>query len=242
MTCFLATVRLDVWLQHRHGLYLFTTVSTLLVILAVRALIPRDALPTVIPILFFFYLGSTAFMFCAAQLLLERSEGTLDALAVTPLRSREYLLSKVVTLAGLAALESLTILVFTYGLDFHGLLLVLGVVGQAVLYTLISLVVVVRYDSVTYFLMTSPVLLTPLFVPALGVTGLWQTPIYYLWPTYPPLVLLQGAMHGTSLWEVVYATLYLTVAAILFYRWAYRAFTYHIVQGGGAHERHTAPA
>jgi fluoroquinolone transport system permease protein len=55
------------------------------------------------------------FYFMGGLVLLEKGEGTLEAQVVTPLRSREYLASKVITLAGLALVENLVIVGAGYG-------------------------------------------------------------------------------------------------------------------------------
>ncbi|CAN5651040.1 membrane protein [soil metagenome] len=231
---FTATLRLDLALQRRNHLYLFTALTTVLLAVLLRAFVPGEALAEFLPGLFFLWLGSSTFMFCAAMLLFERGEGSLDALAVTPLPPRAYLLSKVVSLTLLGTAESLVILLFAYGslptLSAVNLFFLLpGLVGLAALYTLLGLVVVVRYRSVTHFVVTAPFVVAPLFIPALGLIGLWH-PLFYLWPTQAPLLLLQGAFGGQGSWQILYAVLYTPLTLLAAFVWAEGAFDRHVIE------------
>lgn len=229
-----ATLRLDLRLQVRNHLYLFTALTTLLLLTVLRQLVPREVLEEVFPPLLFLWLGSTTLMFVAAQVLFEKGEGTLSAVTVSPLRTLEYLVSKLLTLTSLATVESLALLFFSYGTNVNLPLLLLGVVGLAALYTLVGLILVVRYDSVTHFLMTSPLYLTPLCVPALGLTGLWDSPFLYLWPTQGPLLLLEGAFQDVAAWQVGYALVWTALSLVGLVVWAERAFYRHVILKAGA--------
>lgn len=233
MTRLLNTLKLDVALQQRNGLYLFTAVSTAAVILAMRQFVPQDALSRVLPVLFFFYVGATSYLFIAAQVLFEKAQRTVDALAVTPLHVREYLLSKVLSLTALASVEGLAILLLSYGLELNLPLLVLGVIAQSALTALAGLIVVVRFSSATNFLILAPLYLTPLFVPAVGLLGLYDSALYYLWPTQAPLTLIQAAFHGAPTWQLGYALCYAILTLIVGFVWAQRAYERFVVAKAG---------
>ncbi len=228
-----ATMKLDLRLQLRNHLYLFTAVTTLFVVAFLRLFIPREALGVFLPAILFFGLGGTTAMFVAAQILFEKGERTLEAMNVTPLRAREYLLSKLLTLTALATLEGLAIVILSYGFALNLIMLLLGMIILAAFYALVGFIAVVRYDSATRFLMIVGPLLTPLFIPALGLFGLWSSPILYLWPTQAPLLILEGAFYGLPYWQLLYAVAYSALALLGLYLWAQRAFYAHVVRARG---------
>ena len=85
-------------------------------------------------------------------LLLERGEGTLEVVLVSPLRPGEYLASKLITLTVLALVESAIIAIIAYGLGFSFGWLVIAVVMRASMGVAVGVAVGVRYRSITHFL------------------------------------------------------------------------------------------
>lgn len=105
--------RLIVWdmkVQAREHVYLFTALTTLAFGTAIRLLPARapDSLVTGVLFLDPAVVGSA---FVAAIVLMERSQNTLAALAVSPARPSDYVLSKVITL---------TLLTFAGGMALVG--------------------------------------------------------------------------------------------------------------------------
>lgn len=128
MTRLLATLRRDVLLQYRFSLY---AVSVFIVVVwgAALTVVPDAARPSaarVVPAFLLANLIITTFYFVGGLVLLERDEGMLVPLVTTPLRETEYLVSKAVTLTGLALAESLLLVVIFFGLPPHVLWLLLG--------------------------------------------------------------------------------------------------------------------
>jgi fluoroquinolone transport system permease protein len=110
VTAILNALRWDVVLQARNGFYwasafLVVTISGLLLSLpeSVRA----DSAAWV-PAILAVNLQITTFFFVAGLMLLERDEGTLGALAVSPLSASGYMTMRIVSLTGLAAAERLS--------------------------------------------------------------------------------------------------------------------------------------
>ncbi|CAN5650224.1 hypothetical protein BH23DEI1_BH23DEI1_20030 [soil metagenome] len=224
------TIGVDLRLQRRNGLPVFTAVALILLVAVVRTLLPPDLAQAAMPGLLFMFVGATAFAFASAQVLFERGDRTLDALAVTPLRTREYLLSKLITLAGLATLEGTLFVLLTLGVTCAFPLLLAGIVIQGALATVTGLVVVARYRSVTNFLITSPLFVTPLFLPIVTLVSPWHHPLLYLWPTMPALVLFEGAITGIRAGQLLYALAFGATVVVAGLAWSRAAFDAHVLR------------
>ncbi len=228
----LAAAQSDVRLQHRNGFYYVTAVIVAGWMLLV-VLVPVPDLGWLLPPVVLANLVITTFYFVSGLILLEKDEGTLQALVITPLRNREYLGSKVATLTLLAWIENLLIVVLLHGLGFDALLLTLGIVLASVLYTLAGFIAVARYDSINEFLMPSVVYNTLLSLPVLPYLAGWEHWLLYLHPLQAPLVLLRAAFFSAPLWEVVYGIVYSAVWIMIAQRWAERVFRRFVVADAG---------
>ena len=169
------------------------------------------------------------------MVLFEKGEATLFALISTPLRFREYLASKLLTLTALAMVISLVVAMAGYGLDFNPVLFMLGVVLASLISALVGFITVAPFGSISSYLVPSSLVLTPLGLPVFHFLGLWQSPIFYLFPTQGALLLLGGAFVPDSLavWQVAYALVYgsIWIAGLAFL--AHRAFDRYIVARKG---------
>jgi fluoroquinolone transport system permease protein len=95
-----STMRWDVQLQIRNGFYYAAAfVAVVIIILLSQLRLPQLTLATLFPLFIFQNILINNFYFIAALVLLEKGEGTLEGLVVTPLRQSEYLASKLVNLA-----------------------------------------------------------------------------------------------------------------------------------------------
>lgn len=229
-----ATLRLDVQLQSRNLLYHIGVGVALAVGLAARYFLDPEVIRVLLPVFFLGALLGTTYMFVAAMVLFEKGERTLDAVIVSPLPTREYILSKVLTLTGFGLVESIIVLLLAYGFaDFHMVPLLAGVLVMGALYALVGTAQVVRYDSVTEFLIPGAILAgMVLQLPFLHALDIWPSPIWYLVPTQAPLLLMKGAFQPIADWEWIYAVGYSFVALVAGYRLAESEFTKYIVRGG----------
>ena len=116
MTAFVTALRWDVVLQARNGFY-WASAFVVLVIGGLLLAVPEAArangavwVPAIVAV----NLQITTFFFMAGLMLLERDEGTLSALAVSPLTPGAYLATRVVTLTALAAVETIVLVLIAF--------------------------------------------------------------------------------------------------------------------------------
>lgn len=229
MTRLISTLRLDILTQFRNGFYY---VGAFVVIVAVVLLSqlrrPLD-LGLIIPGLVFFNLLITTFYFIGGLVLLEKAEGSLFGLVVTPLRKSEYLLAKIVSLTLLASIETTLYIVIVFGIapPLFGMILLAGI------YTLFGFVAIARYDSINEFLLPSVVMVILLMLPLIDFFGPWHSPIFYLHPLQPMLVLMQAAYTPVTFAEITYGLLGSLFWYGLLFAWARQAFD-RVIGGKGS--------
>ena len=205
MTRLIATVQWDIVRQFRSGFY-YASAFFVLVWAAVFVPIPEGVLDLglLLPVLLLGNLAVVGFYYVGALVLLEKSEGSLSGIVVSPLRDSEYLLGKVISLSGLAILESGLLVALIYGVGRRPLLLLSGMLLLSGLYVLVGFMAIIRYDSINEFLLPSMLMVTVLMAPAVDYFGLWPSPLFYLHPVQPMLLLMRGAFAPVPAWQVVY--------------------------------------
>ncbi|ABQ92185.1 MULTISPECIES: ABC transporter permease [unclassified Roseiflexus] len=207
MKRFAHTLYWDMVRQYRNGFYLVSAFVVVLMALVLRQIGEVDWSIWWPPLLLE-NLVINAFYFMAGIVLLEKSEGVLEAQIVTPLRDQEYLLAKVVSLFVLSVIESLALILIVSGPAFNWFWMLLGIAGFVALYAFYGFFVVSRYDSITEFLMPSALWTLGFSLPLLSYFDLWRHWSLYLHPLQAPLLLIHAAYTPLPAWQMAYAILY----------------------------------
>lgn len=231
MTALRSMVAWDVRLQARYGFYAVYAILTVAFVIGIRLVGPEVRTDAAV-LLIVTDPAVLGFYFIAAMVLFEKEEGVLDALVVSPLGDRGYLGSKVLSLSLLAVVAATLVAVLGHG-SVPGLaVLVVGVALAAALFVLLGFVAVARFDSVNEYFIGAVGWGTVLFLPLFGYVGLVDTPLFYLLPAQPVLLLVEGGFRPVTPWQVAYGVGYLLVGNVAAYAWARRALRHHIVRGG----------
>lgn len=216
MTRLSATVTTDLRLQLRNGFYVATAVIVVFSIALLRWL-PAETAKLILPVVVIENVLTNTFYFVSGLLLLERVEGTFTAQSVTPLRAAEYLASKVGTLTALSLVESLTIGGAVFGVGAWLLAMAAGIAIAAILFCLAGVALVLRYDSISEFLMPSVVYAFLLTLPIFGVFGIGSAAWYLPHPLTGPLSLMTidaPRSMGALLYDVSYPLLWIAPAYV----------------------------
>lgn len=241
MKRFLAAMILDVKLQVRTNLYSIGIGAGVFVAVALAWLASPEQLLTYVPTLMLLVVGGSTLLYVAAMILFEKDQGTLNATIVSPMRPSEYLWSKIITLAVLATVEAVVmvggamlIMSFSAEVTVPNIpLLVLGILLIGVLYALIGIILIVRHDKITEFLIPMSGVAVILQLPFVYFLGWIKHPILLLIPTSAPTVLMQGAYTELANWEWAYGIGFTAVLLVSLTIWAHRAFRMHIIMKGG---------
>lgn len=241
MTRLLMAMKTDVMVQVRTNLYAIGIGAGALVAIMLAWLASPEQLYTYVPTLMLLVVGGSTLLYVAGMIIFEKDEGTLNANIVSPLRTSEYLWSKIITLTGLATLEAIVMiggamLLMSFADEItmpNAPVLLVGIIAMAVVYTLIGIVTVVRFDTITDYLIPMAGIAVVLELPFLYFLGWLKHPLLLLIPTSGPAMLMQGAYLQLAAWEWLYATAYTAGLVVGLAIWAQRAFHTHIVMKVG---------
>lgn len=237
-----SAMKTDVTLQVRNRLYYIGPAFSVIAAGMLALIAPTVDLAVSIPVAMILLVGGSTLLYVVGLITFEKDEGTLNAVIVAPLRTYEYLLSKVLTLTALATLESAiivggaTLLIFSRMQElvtFNVPLLLTGIVTIGVIYTLIGIIMMVRYERLTDALVPILAVAIPLQLPFLYFLGWLTHPVFLIVPTSAPTLLMVGAFRSLTPWEWVYGVGYTVVMIIGLSYWAYAAFRAHVIMKAG---------
>ena len=244
MNRLLSAMKLDVTVQVRNQLYTIGIGAGALVAIAISQLGQPSQMWAIVPTLMLLVVGGSTLLYVSGMITFERDEGTLRANIVSPLRTSEYLGSKLITLTALATLEALVMiggamLIMRYwnglpdGLALPNVpLLLAGILAIGIIYTLVGIILIVRYAKITDFLMPMSFVAVLLQLPFLHFLGWVEHPLFLAIPTSAPTMLMRGAYTPLASWEWVYGIGYTVLLMVGLAWWAYRAFQHHVIIGG----------
>lgn len=197
----LVSVRLDLALQARNGLYAATGL-VLLVTLAGLAALPPSGVARLLPAFALNGLAVTGFFFSAALTLLENAEGSTAARAVTPLRAGEYLGARLLTLALLGVVQHTAAGLVLLGPVPGLVLLAAGVALTAAILAMAGFILAAGKVSLSAMLLPSVPWLALLMAPMITDVLDWRSPLLWLHPLQGPLTLMRAAVAPVSPAEV----------------------------------------
>ena len=206
MTAFVTALRWDIVVQARNGFY-WATAFMVLIVGALLLAIPEMARANAaiwVPALVAVNLQVTTFFFVAGLMLLERDEGTLSALAVSPFSPGGYLASRMISLTALAAVETIAVVWIAFDTRGAWLMLMAGTAALGAIYTGVGAVVAARYTSVNALLLPASVVVTLLLLPLLPHFGFAPRALYLLHPIEPAITLIRAAYGAAGTADVVF--------------------------------------
>ncbi len=185
LRCFLKDLRI----QRRSG---FWTVYAIIcaIYLAVLFLVPARMVPDILTFILFADPCALGFYFVGGFAYLERDDGTLDALSVSPAGYREHLTGRVLSFAALALASSTLIVVLALagrGIPVDPVRLAIGLgsgvsIGAA-FFTLVGILPATRFRTITDYIIASELWLLPFIPPLLARFGIIRD--WAVWQVLP---------------------------------------------------------
>lgn len=232
MTRLGSALRLDFLIERRYG-FLYASFASVPVWVAVLTALPEQRLGAFVPAVVFVDIALVGFYFIAGLVLYEKDEATLYALIVSPLRFREYLTSKLVSLTALALVLSALLVTIAFGFSANWPYVLLGTALMSVTSLLVGFIAVSPFSSFSAYLIPSQVYAFVLYLPLIPHFGLWESPVFYLIPTQGAMLLLAGGFTPITAWQVVYALVSGTVWVVALSLIAGRMFDRYVVERQG---------
>lgn len=170
------------------------------------------------------------FLFTAIMILFERDSMTNQALAVTPLTTGNYILSKSIVFTGLAFICSVAIVLSSRPVNFHPIIFLLAIVFSSTLFVLLGIVGVSFTKNFTQFILVIPLVFLPTCLPFLDYFDLFNSWLFYLIPTQACLILFKGSISDVETWKLIYAIFYLVAWVYFAYQWAITSYNKRILK------------
>lgn len=228
-TRLLTSIKADVLFQFKQGFYLIYAVLTLLYIILLTFL-GENAKRVVLPILIYIDPAVLGMFFIGGIVLLEKEQGILSLLYITPLRVTEYIVSKLLTLSIISLLSGIVITLVT----FHGKVLffqlIVGILLSSVLFTLIGFIIATRSKTVNdYFVKVIP-WMTIFIIPCLSLIPNNFIPEYVhyilnLMPSVATLKIVLGSFIDFPMLEIVFCIVYTLIINIILLNCTQKLFT-----------------
>ena len=155
---------LDMRFQAKYGFYFLYAVLTLIYAIALMA-VPESWKEKTAVILIFSDPASMGLFFMGAIVLLEKSQHTPCAFAVSPVLVEEYIIAKVSSLSAISLVVA-AILALTAGVDNLHIVL-LGTVISSVIFTLLGIIIATKIISLNQFILWTVPIEIVCFVPAI---------------------------------------------------------------------------
>lgn len=218
----------DMKFQMKQGFYLVYIVITILY-MVILSFLPQEILSLAIPLVVFSDPSVLGLFFIGGIIMLEKVQGILMVVVVSPLRTYEYLLSKAISLALISVLAAIAITLFSYHERVNWIILVLSTILTSGIFTLCGIMINAGCNTVNqYMLKTIPYML--LFVlPCFSLLGFPYSWLFTAIPSVAALRLMLGAFNGISWVEASGLVVYLAGMNYLFLRWTIRVFENKIV-------------
>jgi fluoroquinolone transport system permease protein len=221
-------IKADIRFQLKQGFYYIYAAITIMYLI-ILSFLPHEALAIVTPIVVFSDPSILGLFFIGGIIMLEKLQGVMMVMVVTPLRSEEYILSKVISLDIIAVLVGVTITAFSKNQAVNWPVLILTVALTSGIFTLCGIMISAGCHSVNgYMLKTIPYMI--LFtLPCLALIGFPYSWLFIIFPSMAALKLMMGAYTGMPVVETIGLMIYLAGLNFLFYRLTIRVFEKEVV-------------
>ena len=223
-------LKADVRFQIKQGFYLVYVLLTF-IYMVILGKLPQEWKSTVIPLVLFSDPSMVGFFFIGALVMLEKVQGVIQYVVVTPLRSMEYLLAKVVSLTILAIAATVMITLATYGYDLNWFLLILAVTLISSFFVFYGFIVAVRCTTLNqYFIRMIPYLML-IILPCFSLIGFPYSWMFNIFPSVAGLKLVFGAFNGIDSLSASAYTVYLLAANLAIARYVEQVFDRMATEG-----------
>lgn len=223
-------IKADIRFQFKQGFYMVYILLTIMYMVILGKL-PEEWKSTLVPLVLFSDPSMVGFFFIGALVMLEKVQGVIQYVVITPLRSLEYLLAKVISLTILALAATILITLTTYGYHLNWFLLILGVILTSSFFVLYGFVAAVRCTTLNqYFIKMIPYLLL-IVLPCFSLIGFPYAWLFNIFPSVAGLKLVFGAFNGLDLLSTIGFSAYLVAANLAMARYVEKLFDQMVMEG-----------
>lgn len=176
----LKLIKGDIQFQYKYGFYLLFLIFSFLYIVTIKVL-PITWRSTVSAVFIFTDPTALGLIFMGAVIHFEISEKTFNSLCISPISPREYLLSKMFSIALLSTVAGLLIGVFTQTIDNY-IIFIVGVFIGSLLFSAIGLILAFKTSSMNQFILSIIPTLMLVILPGVAYIITLESVWYLLHP------------------------------------------------------------
>lgn len=199
---------LDIRFQAKYGFYFLYAVLTVIYIIILLAL-PESWREKAAAILIFSDPASMGLFFMGAIILLEKSQHTPCAFAVSPVYAVEYVIAKAASLSAISLVVAM-LLALAAKVD-HLYMILIGTVISSAIFTFLGIIVATKIVSLNQFILWTVPIEILCFVPA--ILHLFR--ITPAWLQYNPINVCMDMVSGHSPSAIGFLTV-ITMTVVLF--------------------------
>lgn len=212
----------DLKLQLRYYFWIAGLVITL-VWLAILSILPPEVSVIWVPVLLFVDTCAIGIIFIGGMLYLEKRQGTIEAIAVMPVSTTTWLLSKVVSLSILCSACALSIIFFKAD-SVNWYRAVPAIVLSSTLYTSLGFILACPFKNLMNYFLAMALAITVLNIPVFGYLNVLDSVLLWLVPTQPVMHVLSGIFNEMTTASFSLAMLVLLCWTYLSFRLCIKAF------------------
>jgi fluoroquinolone transport system permease protein len=221
----------DIVFQYKQGFY-FIYLLISFVYLLILSQLPLEYANIALPVIVFSDPSVLGLFFIGGILLLEKEQGIIQTLSVTPLKTHEYMISKLISLCLISMMAVLLITFLSSASEVNYVLLLVGVIMTSVFFTLIGIMIATKSRHLNAFFVKMIPWMIVLVAPCALIVLFPDEWILSVFPSIASLRMVYGAYNGISNLEVFVSGGVMIVSNLLLFGKAKAMFEKHMIYGG----------
>jgi len=221
----------DILFQWKHGFYIIYLVISLVYVVILNQF-PKLWLSKAVPIVIFSDPTVLGIFFIGGILLLEKEQGILMTLSITPLRTKEYVLSKLISLTAVAIFSTVLITLTVYGDRVNFFYMIMGVSLTSVFFILFGFIIAARSKNLNIYILKIIPWSMLMVLPVFSVFDFKFNWIFNLIPSVAGFKLIYGAYNSLSFGEAAFNIVYLIIFNWIFIEKLSTHFGEKMIWGG----------
>jgi fluoroquinolone transport system permease protein len=222
----------NIQFQFRHGFYLVYLVISMSYV-AILRIMPDQIAQKAFILLIFSDVSILGLFFIGAIVFLERDQGIMQTLFVTPLSISEYIFGQALSLTILSLLMGFLIAFLRFGHSFNLIPVIAAIISASILSTLTGIAIAVKQRRVTSYFVIATVITLPFFLPVFNYLQITTMPLLQCMPTTSILNLLESAFTTFSTTTYITAGSVLVAWGIFIAFWTMQRFDRYIIRKVG---------
>jgi fluoroquinolone transport system permease protein len=163
-------VKADMLFQYKQGFY-FVYVFIVAMYLVLLSFLPEKIFLTATPLVVFSDPSLLGLFFIGGIILLEKGQGVLTVLVVSPLRTKEYIIAKVISLGFISVLAAVAITLFSGYQQVNWIVLVASALLTSAVFTFSGIMITAGCNTVNQYLLKTIPWMLLLILPCFALVG-----------------------------------------------------------------------